>query len=451
MSLGGIVKFIFRRLFEVFVIAVILAVFPNLPPFAGFSKPFTVVPSKPFTGSLALNERLNDVEIWHKGDFTGPEAFADLNGELYTSLYTGDIVKLTGEHITPVVKFGKPCNNAYEESICGRPLGIVFDKDGNLIAADSYYGIFRVNVKTGTKEQLVSPKTEIGGKKSKLFNSVALASNGDIYWTDSSSDFNLEDGVFTFLADPSGRLIRYDAKTKKNVILIDDLHFANGVALSEDEEFVIVAETVLSRIRRYYIKGPKKGTHDIFIDGLPGLPDNLKADGKGGFLVPLVASKDNDHPLIYQSIGPFPLIRKSIARFFGVAEYLFKKSDEYFPNEFSAKAVHMIGHFTTTLPIIPASRTTLLRVNKNGEITDSVHNLNKKISAIAEMHVFRDTLYLGSPFNDYIARIPLAKLGWEDLKERIYELRYHDWCNDDRSVCVSKMERIELDFGGIQS
>jgi len=54
-------------------------------------------------------------------------------------------------------------------------------------------------------------------------------------------------------------LIHYNAKTKENRVLIEGIHFANGVALSEDEEFVIVAETAGSRILRYYLKGPKKG------------------------------------------------------------------------------------------------------------------------------------------------------------------------------------------------
>lgn len=43
--------------------------------------------------------------MWHRGDFVGPESFADLNGELYTSLYTGDVVKLTGIFVTTLYRF----------------------------------------------------------------------------------------------------------------------------------------------------------------------------------------------------------------------------------------------------------------------------------------------------------------------------------------------------------
>lgn len=86
-----------------------------------------------------------------------------------------------------------------------------------------------------------------------------------------------------------------------------------------------------------------KGTHDVFIDGLPGLPDNLKADGKGGFLVPLIIGRDEEHPVLSQSIAPFPLIRKAVARLMGSAKLLFQTIDKYYPNEVSLKVVHYVS------------------------------------------------------------------------------------------------------------
>lgn len=38
---------------------------------------------------------------------------------------------------------------------------------------------------------------------------------------------------------------------------------------------------------RYYLKGEKKGESDIFVAGLPGYPDNIRSNGKGGFYVAL--------------------------------------------------------------------------------------------------------------------------------------------------------------------
>lgn len=89
-----------------------------------------------------------------------------------------------------------------------------------------------------------------------------------------------------------------------------------------------------------------KGTHDVFIDGLPGLPDNLKADGKGGFLVPLPLARDEEHPFLSQSIAPFPLIRKAIARLMGTVKLLFQTIDKYYPNEVSLKVIHYVSFIT---------------------------------------------------------------------------------------------------------
>lgn len=98
----------------------------------------------------------------------------------------------------------------FEESRCGRPLGLAFDTQGNnLIAVDGYYGLWEVDLTTNKKKQLISPSQELPGKSiarpAKTFNSVTVDKKGDIYWTDSSSDFTIEDLVFASFANPSGR------------------------------------------------------------------------------------------------------------------------------------------------------------------------------------------------------------------------------------------------------
>ena len=58
-------------------------------------------------------------------------------------------------------------------------------------------------------------------------------------------------------------------------MLVDGLHFANGVALDADESSVFVAETGRYRIHRHWLLGDKAGTTEVFVDNLPGFPDNL--------------------------------------------------------------------------------------------------------------------------------------------------------------------------------
>lgn len=80
---------------------------------------------------------------------------------------------------------------------------------------DGYYGIWTVDIVSGKKQLLVSPSVEIEGRKPTLFNSIALAANGDFYWTDSSSTSTLENGVFGMLLDGSGRYVDH-IKSGKN-------------------------------------------------------------------------------------------------------------------------------------------------------------------------------------------------------------------------------------------
>lgn len=74
--------------------------------------------------------------------------------------------------------------------------------------------------------------------------------DGSIYWSDASTVADIDNMLFELLGGPTGRLVKYDAKTKTNTVLISNLHFANGVQLSENEDFVLVTETVGARVMR---------------------------------------------------------------------------------------------------------------------------------------------------------------------------------------------------------
>lgn len=107
---------------------------------------------------------MDNVERLFEGKVPGPE-FLLANGanSFYASLHNGNVVRIDGEHITFVAKFGKPCEYPVEEHICGRPLGLAFDTQGNnLIVVDAYYGLWEVDLKSGQKKNLVSAEQNIG-------------------------------------------------------------------------------------------------------------------------------------------------------------------------------------------------------------------------------------------------------------------------------------------------
>lgn len=165
----------------------------------------------------------------------------------------------------------------------------------------------------------------------------------------------------------------------------------------------MVAETGMARIHRYWLKGAKTGTADIFIDRLPGMPDNLRA-GTDGFLVSLVLASDSTTPVLGQALFPFPHIRKALARALYLAESAFKKIHQYYPNDFCQAAAHVIGHFEMTKPFSPL-RVTILALDTKGDVIDSFHALDGSVHSISDAIVHRGVLYLGSPYNNYLGRV----------------------------------------------
>lgn len=53
---------------------------------------------------------------------------------------------------------------------------------------------------------------------------------------------------------------------------------------------ILITEGGLKRRRRcqrYYLEGRRKGSVDMFIDNLPGVPDNIRYDGEGLYWIAL--------------------------------------------------------------------------------------------------------------------------------------------------------------------
>ncbi|MFD1903287.1 SMP-30/gluconolactonase/LRE family protein [Paenibacillus rhizoplanae] len=162
----------------------------------------------------------------------------------------------------------------------GTPNGLKFDADGNLIVADIQKGLLSID-KDGKIEVLA---TEVDGGPIYLANELDIAQDGSIYFSDTS---NYGKVMFKEIAEnkPHGRLLKYDPQTKQTTVLLKDLYFANGVALSADEDFVLVAESYHYQLTRYWLKGPKQGTSDLFAENLAGFPDNITRDAQGHFWV----------------------------------------------------------------------------------------------------------------------------------------------------------------------
>ncbi|KAK6258108.1 hypothetical protein SCA6_012582 [Theobroma cacao] len=151
---------------------------------------------------------------------------------------------------------------------------------------------------------------EADGLKFKITDGVDIADNGMIYFTDASYKYDSNDHLLDMLeGKPHGRFMSFDPVTRKTRVLVSNLYFANGVAVSPRQDSVIFCETTMRRCRKYYIQGNQQGQLEKFVDQLPGFPDNIRYDGDGHYWIglPLETSATLDLALRY------PFIRKVMA------------------------------------------------------------------------------------------------------------------------------------------
>lgn len=147
---------------------------------------------------------------------------------------------------------------------------------------------------------------EAEGVKLKFTDGVDIADDGTIYFTDASYKYEFHEFMWDVLeGKPHGRLLSYDPATKLTKVLLHNLYFANGVAISPDQQSLIYCETPMRRCRRYYIRGNKKGSIEKFVD-MPGIPDNIRYDGDGHFWI---ASATEITPF-WDVAFRYPVIRK---------------------------------------------------------------------------------------------------------------------------------------------
>jgi len=207
----------------------------------------------------------------------GPEDVAVRPGEgrVYTGTGDGNILS-----IDPVSG-----ETRFFANTGGRPLGVTFDAAGDtLYVADAKLGLLSVD-RTGSVSVLAN---EADGEPATFADNLDVQGDGTVWFSAPTREHTLAQVTLdVWDSRPSGRLMRYDPQTKTASVKLDNLFYANGVAIAQDESFVLVAEFLAFRITRYWIDGDRKGTHDVFVDGLPGYPDNITRTPDGNFLVGL--------------------------------------------------------------------------------------------------------------------------------------------------------------------
>ncbi|CAA6666705.1 unnamed protein product [Spirodela intermedia] len=225
------------------------------------------------SGILKASEKVGE------GLLPGPEdlAYDAASGFLYTSCVDGWVRRIK------LRKEGETAKEVVEDwaYVGGRPLGIAFGPDRQLLVASAY-------------------KIWCGGRRRRRLRWT-------VYFTDASYKYNLATHMLDIIEGrPHGRLMSFDPATARTEVLLSGLYFANGVAMSPDQSSVIFCETPLRRCRRYHVRGEKKGAVDHFVDSLPGFPDNIRYDDEGRFWIGLAAGNGKGWDLMFR----YPMLRK---------------------------------------------------------------------------------------------------------------------------------------------
>ncbi len=211
------------------------------------------------------------------------------------------------------------------ETTCGRPLGLRFvplgGEDGGghglLYLADAYHGLFTLHTAHLTAKHLVQPEAPAAipnhaamhpgiGRPLRFTNDLDVVvggdgrgsgNSGDVFFTDSTWAWSrAEHAVEIVDGAPRGRLLRYDGATGALEPMVCGLHFANGVQLLEGGRSLLVVESTRFRILKVDLDAwrraapetrlaalqacdedaPRPPFVSMFVEGLPGLPDNLR-------------------------------------------------------------------------------------------------------------------------------------------------------------------------------
>jgi ribose transport system permease protein len=249
---------------------------------------------------FAENDRLRDAEAIALNQIEGPEdIILDRQDNLYTVNRNGSIIRFQAPDYTAREEFAR---------IGGRPLGLAFDREQNLlvcIAGMGVYGvkpdrtIFKVTDRTNRTRTRLKDDSRL-----YLADDLDVAPDGKIYFSEATTRYELTDWALDgFEGRGNGRLICHDPATGVTRTILKNLTFPNGVCISHDGKSVLWASTWLCRIYRYWIATEKAGTCELLIDNLPGYCDNINRSSDGKYWLAFVGLRSPVYDLAMANPG----------------------------------------------------------------------------------------------------------------------------------------------------
>ncbi len=316
--------------------------------------------------------KLKGAEILVAGQVDGPEdVLLDGQGNIYCGSRDGYLYRIPAPHHEKAEVLAK---------IGGRPLGLALDREGRIVACVAGMGLVRVTM--GGKVELLTDQTERSlfsvqdDTTIRMADDLDIASDGTIYFTDATKRYDIENwGLDLLEGRPNGRLLSYDPATRKTRTVCDNLLFPNGVCLTHDGKYLLVASTWDCSILIFDLARLSDGPR-VFLGGLPGYPDNVNRASDGGYWVALAGMRNP----VFDEAMRHPGLRRRMTRRVPPTNWLFGNLN--------------IGG--------------VLKIDGNGKIVDALWDApDGPLYMITSMREHEGTLYLGGVTNDKIGRLKL--------------------------------------------
>jgi sugar lactone lactonase YvrE len=293
----------------------------------------------------------------------GPEdVVSDTAGNLYTGFLDGRLVKFPANHPDSVSVLAST----------SRPLGLDVDSQGRLVFADAYQGLMRLDGQRSADPETLTSRA--GDHPFSFTNDLAVADDGIIYFTDSSYRYGVDQFEKILMSHAgTGRLLRYNPQTDRTRVLDRNLQFPNGVSISPNGQSLLLVETGRYRVLKYPLNDDGTlGEPDIFIENLPGIPDNINTTDNGYWL-----AMPTPRNALLDFMGPYPFLRKIVARL---------------PSFVHPSAVRH--------PIV-------LKLNKAGGVVRNLQDVSGTVAKISSAYPYEGHLYLGSYAEPLLRRYEL--------------------------------------------
>lgn len=263
-------------------------------------------PNLGYQGDFSVNTRLQGFDALELDGLHGPEAVIENElGDVYASTHEGWIIRWAKGQTKPErwVELG------------GRPLGIDFDKHGNLWVANAFKGLMRVSPQGEVSIEV----DRVNDVDIRYADDVVVAPNGKVYFSDASTKFSAKDSGGTLQASfldvmehgKYGRVIEFDPSTQQSREIINKVSFANGVAVDPLGQFLLLVETGEYRVIKHWLTGDLAGSNEVIVDNLPGFPDNIHLGKQGRYWVGLTSPRSP----VLDDLSAKPFLRKVLQRF----------------------------------------------------------------------------------------------------------------------------------------